>query len=155
MTIVVSNSSPKITKQGFFGPKFCFFFFFEKFWSQTNSRVMISNMTIAFFKILAQKCPSNVFFVPNLDIFVCLFVCFCGEILQLDKFEDADFKYDNSFWKFQAKNSQIGIFGTKFRPFCFFPKILQLHKFEGADFKQDIICFNFQPKNNQIRLFWS
>ena len=100
MTIVVSNSSPKITKQGFFGPKFCFFFFFEKFWSYTNSRVMISNMTIAFFKILAQKCPSNVFFVPNLDIFVCLFVCFCGEILQLDKFEDADFKYDNSFWKF-------------------------------------------------------
>ena len=147
MTIVVSNSSPKITKQGFFGPKFCFFFFFEKFWSQTNSRVMISNMTIAFFKILAQKCPSNVFFVPNLDIFVCLFVCFCGEILQLDKFEDADFKYDNSFWKFQAKKiAKQAFLVPNLDLFVSFPKFCNYTNSRVLISNMTVVVSNSNPK---------
>ena len=45
------------------------------------------------FKSLAPKHPNRAFSVPNLDIDV-----FC-EILQIDKVESADFKYDNSFLK--------------------------------------------------------
>ena len=44
------------------------------------------------FKILAKKYPNKAFLVPNLDIFG--FFC---KILQLDRFEGADLKYDNSF----------------------------------------------------------
>ena len=51
----------------------------------TNSRVLVSNMTIVF-KVLAQKYPSKAFLVPNLGIFI-----------HLDKFEGVDFKCDNSF----------------------------------------------------------
>ena len=36
----------------------------------TNLWVLISNMTIAFFKILAQKYPKKAFLVPNLGILV-------------------------------------------------------------------------------------
>ena len=44
--------------------------------------------------------PKNkVFFVPNLDILQ-------SEILQLGKFGGADFKYDNSTFKFQPKISK-------------------------------------------------
>ena len=41
-----------------------------------------------FFQILAQKYPSKAFLVPNLETFF-------GEILQLDKFEGAEFKYED------------------------------------------------------------
>ena len=51
--------------------------------------MLISNMKIIFFQILSQKYPNKPFLVPNLGFFC--------EILQLDKFEDADFKYENSF----------------------------------------------------------
>ena len=37
--------------------------------------------------------------------------------LQLDKFESADFKYDNSFSKLLPKTSKRGNFGPKFRNF--------------------------------------
>ena len=42
-----------------------------------------------------------------------------------------------AFLKFQPKDTQIGIFGPKFRHFYFFHKILQLDKFKGVDFKYD------------------
>ena len=51
-------------------------------------------MTIAFL-ILVQKYPNEAFLVPNLDTFV-----FFLKILQVDKFEGVDFKYENSFLKF-------------------------------------------------------
>ena len=62
----------------------------------------MSNIPICF-RILAQntkmrhfgrRYPNKAFLVQNLGIFV-----FC-KILQLDRFEGADFKYDNSFLKF-------------------------------------------------------
>ena len=53
------------------------------------------------FKILAQNYTNKAFLVTNLGIFV------FRKILQLDKFEGADFKYDNTFFKFQSKNTQI------------------------------------------------
>ena len=54
-------------------------FFFFKFWTFTNMRVLICNMTIVFFKIYPKftymsksrsKVPNNVFLVPNLGIAV-------------------------------------------------------------------------------------
>ena len=48
MTILFSNSSPKIPKTGIFGTEFRHFCFFVKFCKQANLRVMISNMTILF-----------------------------------------------------------------------------------------------------------
>ena len=53
------------------------------------------------FKILAQNYANKAFLVTNVGIFV------FRKILQLDKFEGADFKYDNTFFKFQSKNTQI------------------------------------------------
>ena len=92
------------------------------------------------------------------------FLLFC-EILKLDKFEGADFKYDNSFFKFQPKNIQIRHFWSQIQVYLFFHKILQLNKFEGADFKYDNSIFKnlarkypnktFLVKNIQIRHFWS
>ena len=52
----------------------------------------MSNMTI-FFE--TQKYPKKALLFPNLDIFG--FLC---KTLQLDKFEDAEFQYDNSVFKF-------------------------------------------------------
>ena len=61
--------------------------------------VLISNVAIVFFLILAQKYPNKVFLVPNLAIFI------FHEILQLEKFEGADFKYVNIIFKFQPRNT--------------------------------------------------
>ena len=82
-----------------------------------------------------------------------------------DKFQGADFKYDNSFFNilaqkypnkaFLLKNTQIRHFQSQIQAFLFFREILLLGKFEGADFKYDNIVFKFQPQNTQIRHFWS
>ena len=68
--------------------------------------------------------------------------------MHVDKFESADFKYDNSFFKILAKKYPN-------KAFLFFPEILQLDKFEVADFKYDSIVFKYQSKNTEIRHFWS
>ena len=45
------------------------------------------------------------------------------QTLQQDKFEDADFKYDNDIFKVQLKNLKQHIFDPKFKDFLF---LLQL-----------------------------
>ena len=91
------------------------------------------------------------------------------EILQQDKFRDANFKYDNIFFQipvqkypsktFLVKNTiKAFLFKTFFDPnfgIFYFREILQLDKFEAADLKHDNIVFKFQPKKTQIRHFWS
>ena len=140
MTILFSNSGPKIHNSDIFGPKFRHFFF-VKLCKQTNLRVLISNMTIVFLKILAQKYPIKVFLVKNtqkqhfwsqIQTFL-----FLHKFLQLDKFENVGFKYDNSSLKFQPENTQIRHFWSRTQVFLFFRKMLQVDKFEGADFKYD------------------
>ena len=74
---------------------------------------------------------------PNLDI------CFFREILQVDKLESADFKFDKSFLKFLPENPKQGTFDSKFKHYYFFREILQIDKFEGADFKYSISFFKF------------
>ena len=68
--------------------------------------ILISN---SFFKILAQKYPNKALFIPNLVIFI------LHEIFHFEKFESADFKYNNSFSKLHPKNTQKGNFGPKFK----------------------------------------
>ena len=87
---------------------------------------------------------------------------FFRKILQLDKFEGTDYRYDNSFLKLQPKNSQImrqkvkntqlKHFWSKIQKF-FFRDILELDKFQGADFKYDKIIFKFQHSWSQIQAF--
>ena len=52
-------------------------------------------MTMFFKKILAKKKPNKAFLVTKLYAFEVF-----RKILQLYKFQGADFKYDNSFFKF-------------------------------------------------------
>ena len=53
------------------------------------------------FQLPVQKYPNEAFLVPNLR------VLFLLQSLQQDKFEDADFKYDNNIFKFQPENPDI------------------------------------------------
>ena len=59
------------------------------------------------FQIKVLKYPNKAFLLPNLDIFI------FHEILQLDKFEGADFKYDSVIFKLQPKNTRIRDFWSQ------------------------------------------
>ena len=124
-------------------------FFSAKFCYQTKLRVLISIMT-QLFKILAEKYPNKAFWC-QIQTFL-----FFRTILQLDKFEGADFKYDIIVFNFQAKYTQIRHFWSQIQESLFFHQIFQIHKFEGADFKYDD-CFLRKciPENIPIRNFWS
>ena len=70
------------------------------------------------------------------------------EVLQLDKFDGTDFKYDKIIFKFQAKNTKSDNFGPKF----LVPRFLKLHqtlqqdKFEKDDFKYGNSFFKLLAK---------
>ena len=68
--------------------------------------------------------------------------------LHLNKFEGADFKYDNSFLKFYPKKYPNQAFLVpNLGIFVFFSEILQIDKFEGVGFKYDNRIFlNSCPK---------
>ena len=68
MTIVFQSSSPKIPKQGIFGPKFWHSHFFTKFTKLDK----FQGADFKCDKILSQKYPNKAFLVPNLGIFVFL-----------------------------------------------------------------------------------
>ena len=74
MTILFSNSSPKIPKSGMFGPRFKHFYFCTKLCSKANSRVLISNMTILFSNS-SPKIPESRIFGPKFKDF-----CFCTKL---------------------------------------------------------------------------
>ena len=74
-----------------------------------------------FFNTLAQKFPTKAFLVTNLGIFV------FRKILQSDKFEDADFKYDNSIFKILAqKYPNKAFFDQKYSNKAFFVPNLKI-----------------------------
>ena len=144
MTIMFRNSYLKIPKSGIFGPKKVFrfapnfvtrqiqghsfqvrqYFFQIAFEKYPNKTFLVPNFVTRqnqgrwfqisqyVFQIPAEKCPNKVFWVPNLGIW------------QPDKFEDADFKHDNSFLKipvqkypnqeFLVPNLRIIIFAPNF-----------------------------------------
>ena len=145
MAILFSNLSSEIPKQGTYGPKFKEFYFCTKHFNKTNSRTLISIMTILF-QSCWQKHPNKALLVLDLKIFYfCMKLCF--------QKKEGDFRFDNIFFKFQPKKSSNQPFLFQIYA-LFLHEILQLHKFQGVDFKYDNIIFTFQPKNTQIRHFW-
>ena len=91
--------SPKILQTGIFGHKFEQFCFFVKFCKYTNLRVLISNMTVVFKKFY-NKSIQIIHFLSQIRSL--LFLC---KILELDKFQGADFKYDNIVLNVKAEDT--------------------------------------------------
>ena len=134
MTIVFSNSSPKLPKyeiRHFFGPNLGIFVFLLNF-SVRQIRGCWFQIWQKFFLILAQKYPNKAFLVPNLGIFL-----FWGGNLELDSIRRCLFQIWQYFLKILAQKSQIRHFWSQIFTLLFFRKILQIDKFEGADFKYD------------------
>ena len=78
------------------------------------------------------------------------------EVLQLDKFEEADFKYDDSFFKILAQKCPNKTFLVPhWVNFSFSQIFAKLDKFDGADFKYENSFLKFYYKNTQIRHFLS
>ena len=94
---------------------------------------------ISFFFSSSQKIPKE-FLALNLGIFL------FHKILQLDKFDGADFKYNTIVFKFQPKNIQIRLFWSQILTiFIFaanFRQTLKQEKFKNADFKYANIFFS-------------
>ena len=101
--VILGEKYPKNTAQQFKQFSFFFFFFFEKFCNLTNLRMLISNMAITFLKFQVKNRQVRYFFS---QVKAVLFL----EICRLDKFEGADFKYDNNFLKIYPKNIEIRYF---------------------------------------------
>ena len=91
------NSFFKFQSERHFLSQIQAFCFFAKFCNQTSLTVL-SNITIVFLKFQPKSTQMRHFWSQ-----IQAFLLFC-KIQQLDKFEGADFKYDNSFLKFQVKN---------------------------------------------------
>ena len=140
---------PKNTQRKHFFSQTQAFLLFTKVSKLINLSLVISNITIVFFNVFAQRYPNMAHFDQILRAFI------FPRILQIYKFEGADFKYGNSFLKFQPKNTKIKHFWSRIQLFSFLCENLQIGKFEGADFKYDNSVLKFQHKHTQIRHFWS
>ena len=119
MSIVFSNSTPKIPKPGIFGSKFKDSYAFIKLNNKKNSRVLTSNMK----KVFRNCCPkytNKAFWVRRLRIFI-----FSYETLLFHSSEEIDFSYENlapnitrcfvkklseTFSKPSSENTCIGVF---------------------------------------------
>ena len=97
-TIALSNCNLKVSKCDIFDPKIKYFSFTKNFAFLKNSRAPISNTT----KVYSQS-NSKIYKKFNFAFFF----FFWHETFHFDKFERADFKFENSFSKFQSRNSQI------------------------------------------------
>ena len=62
-------------------------------------------------------------------------ILFFGEVLQLHKTDDSDFKYGNGFFKFLPENTQLRYFWFKIEVFYFFDQTSYLDKLEKAYYK--------------------
>ena len=101
MTILLSNSNPKIPKSDIFSPKFKDFHFSTKLCNKTSLKMLLSNMT---FKFQPQKYANLAFLVLNLGIFIFY----------------RDYKYDNILSTFQPKDPNRAFLVTIFFFFCRF-----------------------------------
>ena len=85
--------APKIPKSGIFGPQFKDFYFFIKLCDKANSRTLISNMTISFSNCSPKNTQIWHFWYPTEKLLL------LRKTVQVDKFEGANFKYHNLFFK--------------------------------------------------------
>ena len=65
-----------------------------------------------------------------------------SKILEADKSEGADFKYNKNILKFQPKNTQIRHFWSQIYGFLFLHQTLQQDKSKDTDSKDDNIFFS-------------
>ena len=84
----------------YYGPKLSVCFGFKRmFFTLTNLESLVSNMTIVLFRTLLKNTQITYFWSQVLH-----------DTLRFDKFESADFKYDNNFLKLlpkTPKNSKL------------------------------------------------
>ena len=80
---------------------------------------------------------------------------FFHEISQLDKFEGADFKYDNVVFKFQPKNTKIRHFWSKVWNFCFCTKLCSKTNSRMRIWIMTILFSNSSPKMRKWGIFGS
>ena len=90
---------------------------------------------------------------PNLHILLLLLIIIIYEILQLVKFEGANFKYDNIDFKFQLKNTLITYFGPRFRDFYFYTKLCNKTISRELISNMTILFSNSSPKRPELRFF--
>ena len=111
------------------------------------------------FSISSQKIHKSDIFGPKFRHF-----CFFREILEIDKFEGADFKSDNSSFnilaqkypnkEFFVKNIKIRHFWSQNQSFSFL-QFCSSTNLKVLISNMTIVFLKFQPKNTQIRHFWS
>ena len=115
-------------------------FLFPNLGNQTNSSILISNMTLVFLKFFPKNTQINHFW-SQIQAFL-----FFRKILKLEKFEDAAFKYDNIVLKFQPKTTQI-------KHFWFHIQALFFVYFFLAKFSiRQILGVDFQCKNSFFKI---
>ena len=84
---------------------------------------------------------------PNLSIFV------FSRNLQLDMFEGADFKYHNSFFKFQLKDTQIRYFWSELSGFLFCTKLCNQENLRALISNMAMTLSNSSPKIHKWSIF--
>ena len=116
MTIVFSNSSPKIHKSGIFGPKYKLFF--HKILQLDKFGVLISNMKILFSNSIS-KYPKKTFLVPKLGNFVFFYevffhdFCFRTKLCNKTNSRTQISNMTNSIFKFHFTKTQINHFWSQ------------------------------------------
>ena len=115
MTILLSNSNPKIPKSDIFSPKFKDFHFSTKLCNETSLKMLLSIWQ--YFQIPAPKYANLAFLVLNLGIFIF----------------HRDYKYDNILSTFQPKDPNRALLDTLFFFFFFFFSFwLKLYSFTNS-----------------------
>ena len=142
MTILFSNSSPKIPKPGIFGPKFSHFCYFTKFYYYNNSKVLISNM-----KILFQKYPNKAFLVPNLGIFI---ISWCFAIKQIRR---CWFQIWEQFFQIPAQKYPSKAFLVQNLMIFFSTKLCNKANSRTLIWNMTITFSNFGPKMHKLGIF--
>ena len=142
MTISFSNSSPKIPKSDMLSPRFKDFYFCPKLCSKTNSRALISNMTMMLQNSSPKINESRIFGPKLKDFYFCtkLYYKTNSRTVISNMTQVAAKKYSNK--AFLVPNWRIFIFALNFTT----------RQIQGRWFQ---IWHKLQPRNIQIRHFWS
>ena len=101
-------SAQKYPNQAFLVPNLTIFIFAPNFGTR-KIRGRWFQIWQKYFQVPVRKYSNQVFLVPNLVIFI-----FAPNFATRQIQEDADFKYNNSIFKFQPKNAQITYFWSQF-----------------------------------------
>ena len=142
MTIIFSNSGPKLRKSGSFRPKFKEFYFCTKLCNKANSRALIWNTKMAF-QNCYSKHPNKAFLVTNLRILI-----FCSELCNQTNWRalitNMTIVLQHSSSKTQIERfwSQVYLF------FCLFSmKLYSFSKLRILIKNLTIFLIKLQPKN--------